>query len=110
MARKKRGAPFSYRPTVADRDAVVAAWKASSLPFSAFITASILGKVARRAHRISPIDQKMAAMLLSQAARIADRLGEAKPGCPVHAALLQEARAELVEIRAALLALLGREP
>ena len=110
MARKKRGAPFSYRPTVAQRDAVVAAWKASGFSFSAFVTASILGKVVSHARRVSPIDHKMAAMLLSQAARIADRLGEAKPGCPVHAGLLQEARAELVEIRAALLVLLGREP
>mgnify|MGYP000877872500 FL=1 len=111
MSRKKRAAPFSYRPTVAERDAVIAAWKESGKSFSAFVTEAILRRPARRARRIPPLDQKLAALLLSQAARINDRLGTPGEGSPLALTdALHACRDELSEIRTCLMQLMGREP
>ena len=110
MARKKRGAPISYRPPERMRDEFRARVRESGLSTSGFITRAVFGMAAPRSRPRSALREEMAAQLLSQAARLADLLGQASPGSAAHAALLQEARAELLEIRAALLAVLGREP
>lgn len=54
----------------------------------------------------------MVAMLLSQAARINDRLEQACKSSVdgIHSPLLQECRDELAEIRSYLMQVLGREP
>jgi hypothetical protein len=83
----------------------------SGLSVNAFITAAVFGQDAPRARRKSGIDQKLAALLLSQAARINDRLGTPVEGSP--AALtdtLHACRDELSEIRTCLMHLMGREP
>lgn len=110
MARKKRQAPISYRPPERLREEFHALAEKSGLSINGFITRAVFGMSAPRAQRRSTLREEMAAQLLSQAARLADLLGQAAAGSPAHAAVLQEARAELVEIRSALLALLGREP
>lgn len=110
MARKKRQAPISYRPPERLREEFHARVGNSGLSINAFITRAVFLSAAPRARPKSALDQQMAAQLLSQAARIADLLGQAPPGSPAHAALVQEARSELIEIRSALLTLLGREP
>jgi hypothetical protein len=110
MARKKREAPISYRPPKRMRDEFHSRVRESGLSISGFITRAVFGARAPRARSRSALREEMVAQLLSQAARLADLLGQAPQGSPAHTALLQEARAELVEIRAALLALLGREP
>lgn len=92
------------------RDEFRARVRESGLSISGFITRAVFGMKAPRTRPRPALREEMAAQLLSQAARLADLLGHAPPGSPAHAALLQDARAELVEIRAVLLALLGREP
>ena len=110
MSRKRRKAPVSYRPPEKLRDEFHARVLKSGLSINAFITAAVFEAEAPRARRRSSLDQKMAAMLLSQAARIGDRLGEPLPGSPVaHATALRECRDELSEIRTCLMHLLGRE-
>lgn len=111
MARKKRQAPISYRPPERLREEFHARAQKSGLSINAFITRAVFGASAPRARRKPALDQQMAAQLLSQAARIADLLGQAPPESHnAHASLVREARAELTEIRSALLALLGSEP
>lgn len=110
--RKKRDAPISYRPPEKLRDEFHARAQNSGLSVNAFITAAIFGQQAPRARRESPLDQRMAVLLLSQAARIADRLDEQerKPfdaGCQ---AVIAECRDELTSIRTCLMIATGREP
>jgi hypothetical protein len=78
---------------------------------NAFITSAVLGQDAPRARPISSLDRKLAAMLLSQAARINDRLEQAYGSSDEgdHDLLLQECRDELAEIRSYLMLALGRE-
>lgn len=109
--RKKREAPVSYRPPAKLRDEFHARVENSGLPVNAFITHAIFAGDAPRARRKSGLDQRMAAMLLAQAARIGDRLGEPQPGSSVaYTTALRECRDELVLIRTCLMQLLGREP
>lgn len=79
---------------------------------NAFITSAVLGQDAPRARPISSLERKLAAMLLSQAARINDRLeqacGSSSEGHQEQ--LLQECRDELAEIRSYLMLVLGRDP
>ncbi len=86
----------------------------SGLTVNAFITRAVFGLAAPRARRASPLDQQMAAMLLSQAARISDRLGQFNgvAGGVAEAAqddLLKACHDELSAIRTCLMAALGRE-
>lgn len=109
--RPPRDAPISYRPPKKRRDEFRALAANSGLPVNAFITKAVFGLAATRAARISPLDQKLAAQLLSQAARINDRLQSPAvlPG-PEQTAMLQACRDELVEIRTCLMHVLGRKP
>lgn len=83
----------------------------SGQSINAFITEAVFGQAVPRARPISSLDRKLAAMLLSQAARINDRLEQS---CGVsdegsHDLLLQECRDELAEIRSYLMLAVGRE-
>lgn len=108
---KKRPAPISYRPPERLRDEFHLRVTNSGQSINAFITEAVFGQTVPRARPISSLERKLAAMLLSQAARINDRLEQA---CGVsdegdHSHLLQECRDELAEIRSYLMLALGRE-
>lgn len=109
---KKRPAPISYRPPERLRDEFHLRVTNSGQSINAFITESVFGHTAPRARPLSPLDQKMAAMLLSQSARINDRLAQAcgEPHDSHLEQLLQECRDELAEIRSYLMLALGRGP
>lgn len=84
----------------------------SGQSINAFITEAVFGQAIPRARPISALDRKLAAMLLSQAARINDRLEQAcgASADDNHDLLLQECRDELAEIRSYLMLALRREP
>lgn len=117
MARKDRttrDAPISYRPPERLREEFAARVDASGLSTNAFITASVFGRDAPRARRVAGPQQKTVARLLAEAARITGRLQAVAPVSagtpPPLAALLQECRDELAEIRTCLMLALGRDP
>ena len=113
MARKtKRTAPISYRPPEILRGEFHARVQNSGLPINAYITAAVFGEDAPKSRKITPLDQQTVAALLAQAAQIADQLRRMTGSVhdPYHASLIEACRDELSEIRAALLALQGREP
>lgn len=110
--KKKRAAPISFRPPEGMREEFRARVQNSGLSVNAYITAAVFGQAAPRAPRPPPLDQKMVAKLLSQAARISDRLeiGVQRSSDAEDALSLQECRAELAEIRSCLMLALGRTP
>lgn len=111
MPRKKRDAPVSYRPPENLREEFHARAVNSGLTINAFITRAVFGQAAPRTRRVSSLDQQLAAQLLSQAARINDRLQSATISPDLmQVALLQACRDELTEIRTCLMHVLGREP
>lgn len=109
---KSRPAPISYRPPERLREEFHTRVRNSGQSANAFITAAIFGQMAPRARARSPLTQRLAAMLLSQAARINDRLeqGSGSTSDAQHEQLLQECRDELAEIRSYLMLVLGRDP
>lgn len=83
----------------------------SGFSTNAFITKAIFDLSAPRTRRAPPLDHAMAAMLLSQAARINDRLQSSPLASdPSQSGLLLDCRDELVEIRTCLMHVLGRDP
>lgn len=110
MARKKREAPVSYRPPAELRGEFDARVRNSGLSVNAFITASVFGQVAPRSRRVSPLDQQMLAMLLSQAARISTHLGAAPTGSPLTQAAVLQCRDDLAVIRTVVMQVMRREP
>ena len=109
--RKKREAPISYRPPTGLSGAFRERVLHSGLSINAYITQSVFGQAAGRAQRVMPVDQKMVAQLLSQSARISDRLETVSQHHPAsHETLLEECRSELAEIRTCLMVVLGRSP
>lgn len=110
--KKKRPAPISYRPPERLRDEFHTRVRDSGQSINAFITAAVFGQAAPRTRPLSTVEQKLIAMLLSQAARINDRLEQACSSSANgnHSLLLQECRDELAEIRSYLMLALRREP
>lgn len=103
---RKRAAPISYRPPKGREDEFNARVAASGLSVNAFLTESVFG---RNRHR--PGELRALARLLGQAAHIRDSLHEISMSAGGDDALAVEAvMEELTEIRAALLALMGRKP
>lgn len=100
----RRAAPISYRPPKALREDFYRRFEESGLSMNAFITKGVLGGKSRRAQN----ERLLLARLLQQAADIADRLHDMQPGEGDPA--LKAALADLAQIRAALLALMGRKP
>lgn len=109
---KRRDAPISYRPPERLRDEFRSRVRNSGLSLNAFITAAVFGQQAPRARRESPVDHRMAATLLAQAARIADRLEEQERRAfdPASQAVIAECRDELITIRTCLMIATGRQP
>ncbi|MCC7428676.1 MAG: hypothetical protein IT557_17425 [Alphaproteobacteria bacterium] len=104
--KKKRAAPLSYRPPKRREAEFAARVQASGLSVNAFINECVFGRNRRR-----PGEQQALARLLGRAARIGDALEEISlTGDAGHAVVIEAALAELSEIRAALLALMGRKP
>ena len=101
---RKRAAPISYRPPKKREDEFRARVAASGLSVNAFITESVFG---RNRHR--PGELKALARLLGRAGHIRDSLHEISMTAGGEDVLVIEAAmAELAEIRAALLELMGR--
>lgn len=100
----RRDAPISYRPPKALREEFYRRFEESGLSMNAFITKAVLGGKSRRAQG----ERFLLARLLQEAASIADRLHAMQPGDD--GANLKPALADLAQIRAALLALMGRKP
>ena len=109
--RKKRVAPVSYRPPTGLSAAFRERVHNSGLSTNACITQAIFNQEAPRAKREASMDQKMVAMLLSQSAKINDRLEIVIQFNPAsHSHLLEECRSELVEIRTCLMLALRHSP
>ena len=109
--RRKRGAPISYRPPAGMAAEFRMRVLNSGLSVNAFITQAVFGQKAPPTRRSATLDQKMVAQLLSQSARIADKLEEADMFGPAgQQAAVEECRQELIEIRSCLMAALGRSP
>ncbi len=104
--RRDRPAPISYR-IPKGREAKFAALVAEhGGSTNAFLTDRIFGQ-----RRRSPEGRKQLAQLLASAARISDQLHDvALTGAGDSALAIEAARAELTEIRAALLILMDRKP
>ncbi len=111
MPRKRRPPPFSYRPTIAERDRVVAEWTASGLSFSAFVTEAILRRPARRARRKAAVEEQSCSRVLWHAGRIGDHLQALGPilGEDEFARFERAYQAELCAIRTLMMEALGRE-
>lgn len=102
----KRAAPISYRPPRDREDEFRARVAASGLSVNAFLTESVFGRTRHR-----PGELKALARLLARAAHIRDSLHEISMSAGGDDALAIEAvMAELAEIRAALLEMMGRRP
>ena len=110
MARKKREAPVSYRPPAELREEFDARVRNSGLSVNAFINAAVFGQLAPHTRRVTPLDQQMLAMLLSQAARISTHLGAVPTGSPLTQAAVLQCRDDLAVIRTVVMQALRREP
>ena len=109
----KREAPISYRPPKNLRTEFDARVKKSGLCTSAFITKAIFDVVPSRQSRRPPVEQKLLAQILAQAANINDQLNEIAltGGDNSNNSLsLETTLDELTVIRAALLKAMGRNP
>jgi hypothetical protein len=104
--RRDRPAPISYRIPKGREAEFAALVEEHGGSTNAFLTDRIFGQ-----RRRSPAERKQLALLLASAARISDQLHEiALTGAGGSALTIEAAGAELTEIRAALLALMGRKP
>jgi hypothetical protein len=110
--RTKREAPISYRPPAELREAFAARVEKSGLSTSAFITHAVFSQEAPRQSRRPPVEQKMLAQLLAQAAQIRDQLHEISltGADDRNTVLIETAVADLAELRAALFKAMGRKP
>lgn len=108
----KRDPPISYRPPAALRQEFLARVERSGLSVSGFITAAVFDQRPPRASRRPPVERKLLAQLLGEAARIRDQLHEVSlTDAGEHSALLiAQAVGELTAIRSALLKAMGRKP
>ncbi|MEW8052760.1 MAG: hypothetical protein AB2809_20580 [Candidatus Thiodiazotropha sp.] len=109
---KKREAPISYRPPAELRAEFAARVEKSGLSTSAFITQAVFSQEAPRQSRRPPVEQKMLAQLLFQAAQIRDQLHEISTTDTDanQTDLIERAVDELAELRAAILKVMGRKP
>jgi hypothetical protein len=102
----RRPAPISYRPPRGLAEEFHARVAASGLSTNAFITEAIFG---RNRHR--PDELQALAGLLVRTAAINDRLREIElAGAGGSTLSIEAAQEELVDIRTALIALMGRAP
>ena len=109
--KNKRTAPISYRPPQGLRDEFMERIKKSGLSTCAFITESIFNTAPPRQSRRPPIEQKLLARLLNEAAKIHCDLQQipSSDGEDVRVQI-EAATEELTLIRTALLKAMGRNP
>jgi len=108
---KKRVAPISYRPPQSLREEFSARVEKSGLSICGFITHSIFNTPPPRQSRRPPIEQKLLAKLLNEAAKIHGDLQ--RVDSIDHEDILVQIEAateELTIIRTALLKAMGRNP
>jgi hypothetical protein len=105
--KQKRAAPISYRPPAGLQEEFLARVEKSGLSTCAFITKAIFNEEPPRQSRRPDLEEKLVARLLNEAAKIH---GELKALDTVDDAKLDTALDTLVEIRAALLKAMGRNP
>ncbi|MFI0459442.1 MAG: hypothetical protein ACH254_17805 [Candidatus Thiodiazotropha endolucinida] len=115
MTEKKketRPAPISYRPPAHLRDEFQARVEKSGLSVSAFLTKCVFDKSSPRQTRRPPLEKKLIAKLLGEAARIRDALHEIslRGDCLENAFLVEQAVEELTAIRTSLMKAMGRKP
>lgn len=106
--RKKRESPIPYRPPADLREEFLARVEKSGQSTNAFITRCCLGIDPPRQSRRSPLETKLLAQILAEAAAIRDQLHEAQlsGGDPL---VLEQAVRALSDIRNALLKNAGRK-
>ena len=107
--KKKRPAPVSYRPPEELREAFHERVNESGLNTSAYITRAVFGQQPGRRTRRPPIEEKLLAKLLAEAAQIRTLLAEIKKsGDPKDALDHDELVMLLQDIRNAILKSIGR--
>jgi len=107
----KREAPISYRPPKELREEFAARVEKSGLSTSAFITKAIFNAVPSRQSRRPALEQKLLAKLLNEAVKIHGDLQHIDGAYDDDAAAqIETATDALIEIRAALLKAMGRNP
>ena len=108
---KKRAAPISYRPPQGLRDEFMERVQKSGLSTSAFITHAVFNLAPPRQSRRPPLEEKLLARLLNEAAKIHGDLQQI-PSCDSEdiQAQIEAATEELTLIRTALLKAMGRNP
>ena len=108
----KREAPISYRPPAHLRDEFHARVEQSGLSVSGFITKVIFDASPPRQSRRPPLEKKLVAQMLGEAARIRDALHEIEltGDCQENALLIEQAVEELIELRTMLMKAMGRKP
>lgn len=107
---KKREAPISYRPPSKLRDEFQSRVEKSGMSTSAYITKSVFNQTLPSQLRRPPIEQKLLAKLLFEAAKIHGDLQQIATQGNGDNQQLETAIEALIEIRAALLASMGRNP
>ncbi len=109
--RKKREAPISYRPPAELREEFALRVEKSGLSTNAFISKCCLDVDPPRTSRRPALEEKLLCKLLAQAAQISSQLHEIQlANGGENTLLLEQAAAELMLIRAALLKAMGRQP
>lgn len=110
--KKSRPAPISYRPPVGKREEVIARAQREGLSVSAYLTKCVFNKLPPRQTRRPPLEKKLVAKLLGEAARIRDALHEISlhGDCQENALLVEQAVEQLIEIRTLLMKAMGRKP
>lgn len=108
---KKRAAPISYRPPQGLRGEFMERVEKSGLSTCGFITNSIFDTAPPRQSRRPPIEQKLLARLLNEAAKIHGDLQQIPSSDDDDVRVqIEIATQELTVIRTALLKAMGRNP
>ena len=107
----KRPAPISYRPPVSLREEFAARVEKSGLSTCAYITRAVFNVSPSRQYRRPPLEQKLLARLLCEAAKIHADLEQINSlDGDDSDRQIETATETLIEIRAALLKAMGRNP
>lgn len=113
MARQKREAPISIRPSREDRAKIECAYKNSNAAsLSAFFVEAALGVKRTRTRSPSPLEHQMIVQLNYKLAGTKDLLQSVatRPGGEGRTEAVAECHAAMLEIRDALMVALGRQP
>jgi hypothetical protein len=107
---KKRTPPISIRLTREERAELERRVALCGLSRNAYVKSRLFGESLPRASRRPGIEKKLVVELLAAAARVQDQLHDiALAGGAKSSVVIEQAREDLLEIRAALFAALGRK-